>query len=124
LAGGQILLCVSDAEATRYAWEAGGKGITVRSLGDWLQWLFPLGIALVVLWDGRRKPNTLHMAIGWTVAEIHGAWAFQAGLRWCGIVGVTAVTVACLPGLLRLLAEPVRPTARSLEPPVSRGVRA
>jgi len=88
----------------------------VESFGNWLQWLFPLGIALGILWSGRRKPNTLHMAVGWTVAEIHGAWAFQAGLRWCAIVGVTAVTVACLPGLLRLLAEPVPGGTRSSNP--------
>ena len=74
---------------------------------DWIQWVFPLGIALAILWDGRRKATALHMAVGWTVAEIHGAFVFQAGFRQCAIVGVVAVTVACLPGLLRLLTEPV-----------------
>lgn len=74
---------------------------------DWIHWVLPLGIALAILWDGRRKPTTLHMAVGWTVAEIYGAFEFQAGFRWCAIVGVAAVTVACLPGLFRLLTAPV-----------------
>ncbi len=95
----------------------------MSSFGDWLRWLFPLGLAVAILWDGRRRPNTLHMAVCWTVAEIDGALMFQSGFRWCAVVGVTAVTVACLPGLLRLLAEPARSSGRSLEPPASRGVR-
>lgn len=70
---------------------------------DWIHWVFPLGIALTILWDGRRKPTTIHMAVFWTVAEIHGAIDFQAGFHWRAIIGVAAVTVACLPGLLRLL---------------------
>jgi hypothetical protein len=85
----------------------------MRFGGDWIHWVLPAGIAVAVLWDGRRKPNTLHMAVGWTVAEIHGAFDFQAGFLWRAIVGVVTVTVACLPGLFRLLAEPVpsiRPT--------------
>jgi hypothetical protein len=83
-----------------------GKG-TVNVFSDWIHWVFPLGIAVTTLWDGRRKPTTLHMAVFWTVAEIYGAVEFQAGFRWCAIAGVAAVTVACLPGLRRLLTAPV-----------------
>lgn len=81
----------------------------MRFVGDWFAWALPLGIVLTILWSGRRKPNTLFMAVGWTVAEIQGAFDFQAGFRWCAIVGVFAVTVACLPGLFRILAKPVPP---------------
>lgn len=89
----------------------------MRFIGDWFAWALPLGIALTILWTGRRKPNTLSMAVGWTVAEVHGAFNFQAGFLWCAIVGVFAVTVACLPGLFRILAEPVhfvRPIFRGI----------
>ena len=82
---------------------------------NWIHWVFPLGIALTTLWDGRRKPATLHMAVFWTAAEIHGAFVFQAGFRWCAIVGVAAVTVACLPGLRRLLTAPIPFVPQSLE---------
>ncbi len=83
----------------------------MSSLVEWLRWLFPLGLAVAVLWDGRRKANPLHMAVSWTIAEIYGAVLFQAGQRWCAVLSVVAVTTACLPGLLRLLADsPVRPS--------------
>jgi hypothetical protein len=85
----------------------------VGFFSDWIHWVLPIGIALAILWSGRRKPNTLHMAIGWTVAEIYGAFEFQAGFRWCAIIGVVGVTAACLPGLLRLLRAPVSPAGPS-----------
>jgi hypothetical protein len=88
---------------------------TVNSFSDWIHWVFPLGIALTILWNGRRRPTTVNMAVGWTVAEIYGAVEFQAGFRWCAIVGVTAVAASCLPGLRRFLAEPV-PTLSTIAP--------
>jgi hypothetical protein len=82
---------------------------------DWIHWVFPLGLALITLWDGRRRPTALHMAVFWAVAEIYGSFEFQAGFRWCAIVSVTAVTAACLPGLFRLLRAPVPRVGQSPE---------
>jgi hypothetical protein len=89
----------------------------VNVFSDWIHWVFPLGIALTILWDGRRKPATLHMAVCWTAAEIYGAFEFQAGFRWCAIVGVAAVSAACLPGLRRLLTASVPSGPPSLTRP-------
>lgn len=83
------------------------------SAGDWFACVFPLGIALAILWDGQRRPNAFRMAVGWAIAEINGAAAFQAGLRWSAIAGVFVVAFACLPGLLRVLAAPFRTDAGS-----------
>jgi hypothetical protein len=77
----------------------------MRFVGDPLAWTLPLAIAIAILWDGRRKPSTLRMAVGWTAAEIHGAFDFHIGMPWPAIIGVAAVTLSCLPGLFLLLAE-------------------
>jgi hypothetical protein len=87
----------------------------VSIFSDWIHWVFPVGIALTTLWDGRRKPVTLHMAVFWTFAEIYSAVEFQAGFRWCAVASVVAVTAACLPGLRRLLAAPAPSAPPSLE---------
>jgi hypothetical protein len=91
---------------------------SVSSFSQWIYWVFPLGISLTILWHGRRKPTALHMAVFWTVADVYSAFEFQVGFRWCAIIGVTAVTIACLPGLFRLLTAPVLPSARALRPTI------
>jgi hypothetical protein len=83
---------------------------------EWIYWVFPLGISLTTLWHGRRKPTALHMALFWTVADVYSAFEFQAGFRWCAIIGVAVVTVSCLPGLFRLLTAPVLPVRPGFTP--------
>jgi len=65
--------------------------------------MFPFGLALALLWKGRRKPDPLFMAVLWTLAEIRATIDFQSGFYGYAIVGIAAVTAACLPGLFRLL---------------------
>ena len=50
--------------------------------------MFPLGLALALLWKGRRKPDPLFMAVLWTLAEIRATIDFQSGFYGYAIVGI------------------------------------